>query len=160
MPAPPLPGSTGLPIQFVINTTGGFDALNDVAQKFLQDALATGRFIFLNTDLKIDAPQATSGPTLESVQPPPLVTAAQAPVAPPASRQGPALQDQALATRHRLAVQRRHELAANEVVVAALEGNRGANGTRGCIDHRGSPQVGNECGGEGLKGPGRGRDAP
>lgn len=55
----------------------------------------------------IDAPQATSGPTLESVQPPPLVTAAQAPVAPPASRQGPALQDQALATRHRLAVQRR-----------------------------------------------------
>jgi multidrug efflux pump len=56
---PPLPGSTGLPIQFVINTTGGFDALNDVAQKFLQEALATGRFIFLNTDLKIDAPQAT-----------------------------------------------------------------------------------------------------
>jgi len=56
---PPLPGSDGLPIQFVINTTGGFDALNDVAQKFLQEALATGRFIFLNTDLKIDAPQAT-----------------------------------------------------------------------------------------------------
>jgi len=56
---PPLPGSTGLPIQFVINTTGGFEALNDVAQKFLQEALATGRFIFLITDLKIDAPQAT-----------------------------------------------------------------------------------------------------
>jgi multidrug efflux pump len=32
---PPLPGATGLPIQFVINTTGGLDALNDVAQKFL-----------------------------------------------------------------------------------------------------------------------------
>jgi multidrug efflux pump len=31
----PPPGATGLPIQFVINTTGGFDALNDVAQKFL-----------------------------------------------------------------------------------------------------------------------------
>ena len=56
---PPLPGSTGLPVQFVINTTGGFEALNDVAQKFLQEALSTGRFIFLNTDLKIDAPQAT-----------------------------------------------------------------------------------------------------
>ena len=56
---PPLPGSTGLPIQFVINTTGPFEPLNDVAQKFLQEALATGRFIFLNTDLKIDAPQAT-----------------------------------------------------------------------------------------------------
>ena len=32
---PPLPGATGLPIQFVIDTTGGFDALNDVAQTFL-----------------------------------------------------------------------------------------------------------------------------
>ena len=40
---PPLPGSTGLPIQFVINTTGPFEPLNDVAQKFLQEALATGR---------------------------------------------------------------------------------------------------------------------
>jgi multidrug efflux pump len=56
---PPLPGSNGLPIQFIINTTGAFEPLNDVAQKFLQEALATGRFIFLNTDLKIDAPQAT-----------------------------------------------------------------------------------------------------
>ena len=56
---PPLPGSTGLPIQFVISTTGPFEPLNDVAQKFLQEALATGRFFFLNTDLKIDAPQAT-----------------------------------------------------------------------------------------------------
>ncbi len=56
---PPLPGSNGLPIQFVINTTGPFEPLNDVAQKFLQEALATGRFIFLNTDLKIDSPQAT-----------------------------------------------------------------------------------------------------
>jgi len=56
---PPLPGSNGLPVQFVINTTGPFEPLNDVAQKFLQEALATGRFIFLNTDLTIDAPQAT-----------------------------------------------------------------------------------------------------
>jgi multidrug efflux pump len=56
---PPLPGSNGLPIQFVISTTGPFEPLNDVAQKFLQEALATGRFIFLNTDLKIDSPQAT-----------------------------------------------------------------------------------------------------
>ncbi|CAN5900659.1 efflux RND transporter permease subunit [soil metagenome] len=56
---PPLPGSNGLPIQFVISTTGPFEPLNEVAQRFLQEALATGRFIFLNTDLKIDAPQAT-----------------------------------------------------------------------------------------------------
>ena len=38
---PPLPGSNGLPIQFVISTTGPFEPLNDVAQKFLQEALAS-----------------------------------------------------------------------------------------------------------------------
>ena len=56
---PPLPGSVGLPIQFIINTTGDFGPLNDVAQAFLQEANASGRFIFVNTDLKIDKPQST-----------------------------------------------------------------------------------------------------
>ncbi len=56
---PPLPGSTGLPVQFVIVTTGDFAGLNEVAQKFLQDANQSGRFIFLNTDLKIDLPEST-----------------------------------------------------------------------------------------------------
>jgi multidrug efflux pump len=56
---PPLPGSTGLPVQFVITTTGGFEPLNEVVQNFLQQALKSGMFIFLNTDLKIDQPQAT-----------------------------------------------------------------------------------------------------
>ncbi len=56
---PPLPGSQGLPIQFVITTTGDFGQLNEVAQSFLQEALKSGMFIFLNTDLKIDQPQAT-----------------------------------------------------------------------------------------------------
>jgi multidrug efflux pump len=56
---PPLPGSNGLPIQFVINTTDSFGQLNGVAQQFLQDALKSGLFIFLNTDLKIDQPQST-----------------------------------------------------------------------------------------------------
>ncbi|WIM12564.1 efflux RND transporter permease subunit [Enhydrobacter sp.] len=56
---PPLPGSTGLPVQFVITTTGGFESLNEVAQNFLKEALQSGMFIFLNTDLKIDQPQAT-----------------------------------------------------------------------------------------------------
>jgi multidrug efflux pump len=56
---PPLPGSTGLPIQFVINTTGDFGPLNDSAQAFLREANSSGLFIFLNTDLKIDAPQST-----------------------------------------------------------------------------------------------------
>jgi multidrug efflux pump len=56
---PSLPGSNGLPIQFVLNSTDSFDRLNPIAQKFLGDALKTGLFIFLNTDLKIDQPQAT-----------------------------------------------------------------------------------------------------
>jgi multidrug efflux pump len=56
---PPLPGSNGLPIQFVINTTQSFGELNGVAQQFLGDALKSGLFIFLNTDLKIDQPQTT-----------------------------------------------------------------------------------------------------
>jgi multidrug efflux pump len=56
---PPLPGSTGLPVQFVLTTTGGFGPLNEVAQNFLKEALQSGMFIFLNTDLKIDQPQAT-----------------------------------------------------------------------------------------------------
>jgi multidrug efflux pump len=54
---PPLPGSQGLPVQFVISTTGSFNQLNEVAQAFLQEALKGGLFMFLNTDLKIDQPQ-------------------------------------------------------------------------------------------------------
>jgi len=56
---PSLPGSNGLPIQFVLNSTDSFDRLNPIAQQFLGAALKTGLFMFLNTDLKIDQPQAT-----------------------------------------------------------------------------------------------------
>ena len=55
---PPLPGSIGLPIQFVIVTTESFDRLNEIAQQFLQQALQSGMFIFLDADLKIDNPQS------------------------------------------------------------------------------------------------------
>jgi multidrug efflux pump len=54
----PLPGSSGLPIQFVITTTNGFSQLNDVSQQFMAKALKTGRFIFLDNDLKFDQPQS------------------------------------------------------------------------------------------------------
>jgi multidrug efflux pump len=56
---PPLPGGIGLPVQFVIGTTEPFLQLNDVTQSFLQRALASGLFIFLDTDLRIDNPQVT-----------------------------------------------------------------------------------------------------
>ena len=55
---PPLPGSIGLPIQFVIVTTEPFERLNEIAQQFLQQSLQSGMFIFLDCDLKIDNPQS------------------------------------------------------------------------------------------------------
>ncbi len=55
---PPLPGSIGLPVQFVIVTTEPFARLNAIAQQFLQQALQSGMFIFLDSDLKIDNPQS------------------------------------------------------------------------------------------------------
>ena len=56
---PPLPGGIGLPVQFVIGTTQPFAQLNDVVQAFMQTALQSGKFLFLDTDLKIDKPQST-----------------------------------------------------------------------------------------------------
>ena len=55
----PLPGSNGLPIQFVIGSTGTFNQLNDVSRDLMNKALASGKFIFLDSDLKIDKPQTT-----------------------------------------------------------------------------------------------------
>lgn len=55
----PLPGSNGLPVQFVIGTTGSYGELNDVSRDFMARALKTGQFIFLDSDLKIDKPKTT-----------------------------------------------------------------------------------------------------
>jgi len=56
---PPLPGSQGYPVQFVIKTTKSFDQLSDVSWKFLAEAQKSGLFIFLDNDLKVDEPQAS-----------------------------------------------------------------------------------------------------
>ena len=56
---PSLPGSTGLPLQFVLGTTQPFAQLDAVSEKFKQDAIKTGLFIFLDSDLKIDQKQST-----------------------------------------------------------------------------------------------------
>ncbi len=55
--APSLPGSSGLPVQFVIKTTQPVDKLNVVGSQLLEKAQATGKFIFIDKDLKIDKPQ-------------------------------------------------------------------------------------------------------
>ena len=56
---PPLPGASGLPVQFVITTTEPFENLNTVAQQVLEKAHAANLFYFADTDLKIDKPQVT-----------------------------------------------------------------------------------------------------
>jgi multidrug efflux pump len=56
---PPLPGSQGLPLQFVIKTTQPFQNLYDVSQAVLDQARKSGMFFFVDSDLKIDKPQVT-----------------------------------------------------------------------------------------------------
>ena len=56
---PPLPGTSGLPVQFVITTTEPFENLNTVATQVMDKARASGKFYYIDQDLKLDAPQAT-----------------------------------------------------------------------------------------------------
>ena len=55
---PSLPGAEGLPISFVVKTTNSFDQLFPVSQSLLAAALKSGKFIFLNSDLRLDQPQS------------------------------------------------------------------------------------------------------
>ncbi|MDE8345270.1 MAG: efflux RND transporter permease subunit [Acidocella sp.] len=55
---PPLPGSSGLPVDFVIKSTDDFSQIYPSSQALLAAALKSGRFIFLQSDLKLDQPQA------------------------------------------------------------------------------------------------------
>jgi multidrug efflux pump len=56
---PSLPGAQGAPVQVVVNTTEPFQNLNEVVQTVLQKARDSGKFWFIDTDLKIDKPQST-----------------------------------------------------------------------------------------------------
>jgi multidrug efflux pump len=56
---PPLPGSQGYPVQFVIKSTKPFDQLAEVSWDFLAKALKSNMFLFLDNDLKVDKPQST-----------------------------------------------------------------------------------------------------
>jgi len=56
---PPLPGSRGVPIQFVIKTTDSFANLNEVSLALKQKAIESGLFVFLDTDLKLDKAQTS-----------------------------------------------------------------------------------------------------
>src|SRR6267378_1983552 len=56
---PALPGAQGAPIQIVVNTTEPFQNLNEVVQAVLKKAQDSGKFWFIDADLKIDKPQST-----------------------------------------------------------------------------------------------------
>ncbi|HYF97512.1 MAG TPA: efflux RND transporter permease subunit, partial [Coxiellaceae bacterium] len=56
---PSLPGSSGLPVQFVIDTTESFDQLNELSQALMDKARASGMFLYIDSDLKIDKAQTT-----------------------------------------------------------------------------------------------------
>ena len=56
---PALPGSSGLPVQFVITTTEPFQNLNNLAQQIMDKARADKKFYYIDADLKIDKPQTS-----------------------------------------------------------------------------------------------------
>jgi len=56
---PALPGAQGLPLQFVITTTEPIENLYEVANQVTDKARASGMFWFIDSDLKLDKPQAT-----------------------------------------------------------------------------------------------------
>ena len=55
---PSLPGAFGLPVQFAIKTTEPAARLNEVSRAFLDAVMKSGMFMFIDSDLKIDAPQS------------------------------------------------------------------------------------------------------
>jgi multidrug efflux pump len=56
---PALPGAQGLPLQFVITTTEPVENLYEVANQVVDKARSSGMFWFIDSDLKLDKPQAT-----------------------------------------------------------------------------------------------------
>src|SRR5262249_7664088 len=56
---PALPGSPGLPGPSVVGTPEPFQRLDEASQRFMQEAVKSGMFMFLDSDLKIDQPQST-----------------------------------------------------------------------------------------------------
>ncbi|MGE3622381.1 MAG: efflux RND transporter permease subunit [Bdellovibrionales bacterium] len=56
---PPLPGSRGYPVEFVLTSTQPFNRMHETMEQLRDAAQKSGMFIFSDTDLKIDRPQAT-----------------------------------------------------------------------------------------------------
>lgn len=56
---PSLPGTQGLPVQFVLTTTEPVANLNEVASAVVDRARKSGLFFFVDADLKLDKPQSS-----------------------------------------------------------------------------------------------------
>jgi multidrug efflux pump len=54
----PLPGGEGFPVEFVIGSTGEPAQIAELAGKIVEKAFASGLFMFADTDVKFDQPQA------------------------------------------------------------------------------------------------------
>ena len=57
MTPPPLPGGGNYPVDFVIQSTADTQQLVDLGNELVQKAMASGLFIFADTDVKFDQPQ-------------------------------------------------------------------------------------------------------
>ncbi len=55
-PLPSLPGSQGLPIEFVITSTANYSELRSVSDSFEERAMKSGLFLYMDSDLKYDEP--------------------------------------------------------------------------------------------------------
>lgn len=56
-PLPSLPGSQGLPVQFVITTTSEYKQLYQISNELIAQAMKSGLFAYMDSDLKYDQPQ-------------------------------------------------------------------------------------------------------
>ncbi|MCQ8240431.1 efflux RND transporter permease subunit [Rhizosaccharibacter radicis] len=56
---PYLPGAQGLPVGFVLQSSGDFKELGRISDQFLQRVRASGLFSYAESDLRIDQPQST-----------------------------------------------------------------------------------------------------
>ncbi|OJX72140.1 efflux RND transporter permease subunit [Magnetospirillum sp. 64-120] len=54
---PALPGSDGLPVQFVVTSTADYRVLNDLQAEMMRRATASGMYAFIDSDLKFESPQ-------------------------------------------------------------------------------------------------------
>src|SRR5690606_32843125 len=55
---PSLPGTGGLPVQYVIRSIGSADQVYDVAEQIKAKAMQTGKFFVVQDSLAFDLPQA------------------------------------------------------------------------------------------------------